>query len=109
MTQARLSHSPNGSTTQSINHQGWLQITAGHCERYRVGLAKRKSASALAGVEGFQLNPSQGAGVPKSGAPAKGSCLDFVDYEAEIKRIQYPPSFCKFLKLSDLIGGVTAA
>lgn len=63
---------PEGSTNQSINHQGRLTTKASATVTYRGVLPK---ASALAGVEGYQLNPSQGAGLPILGEPAKGSTL----------------------------------
>jgi hypothetical protein len=62
--------SPEGSTNQSINHQGRLTLKASAAATYTPVMAK---ASALAGVEGYQLNPSQGAGLPISGVLAKGS------------------------------------
>ena len=108
MSKESLTHTPHGSTNQSINLQGRLGITAMPCERYSDGLATRELTSALAGVEGLhQLNPSQGAGVPESGAPAKGSCSDSVDNKTEIKRIVYPPMRCNVHKLNSLSGGVT--
>jgi hypothetical protein len=96
---------PNGSTNQSINHQGRLLIRAAHGNGYTRCLAE--TASALAGVEGYQLNPSQGAGLPVSEAPAKGSAFENSSHEAEIKRIEYPPRHCKPHIQSYLQRGVT--
>ena len=84
---------PNGSTNQSINHQGRLLIRTANSTGYERCLAE--TASALAGVEGYQLNPSQGAGLPVSEAPAKGSGFENSSQEAEIKRIEYPPFHSK--------------
>jgi hypothetical protein len=85
-------HSRLPARDQLINqstNQGSAHSTCLKCGGYTTSMSGEETASALAGVEGFQLNPSQGAGEPMSGSPAKGA----QPYKtlSTVRRIQYPP------------------
>lgn len=97
-------HSLKGSTNQSINHQGRLTVKASVAATYAHALAK---ASALAGVEGYQLNPSQGAGLPILEVPAKGSVFEIRLIKPQIKRIANPPPLYNLNNYQELDRGVT--
>jgi len=60
-------------------------------------------ALALAGVEGSQLNTSQGAGESMFGSPVKGNCARNAPHN---QRIEYPPLRCKCVIRRPLLGGV---